>query len=45
MAQFIGGETNYSSWNVFSNTVEIYKSEGISGFFRYKIASHKINTF
>lgn len=33
MAQFVGGESNYSSWNVFSNSVEIYKSEGIAGFF------------
>lgn len=33
MAQFVGGEANYSSWNVFQNTVEIYKGEGIAGFF------------
>lgn len=33
MAQFVGGETNYSSWNVFQNTVEIYRGEGIAGFF------------
>lgn len=35
MAQFVGGETNYSSWNVFHNIGEIYKNEGVSGFFRY----------
>lgn len=33
MAQFVGGETNYSSWNIFQNAIEIYKGEGISGFF------------
>lgn len=33
MAQFVGGETNYSSWNIFHNAMEIYKGEGISGFF------------
>lgn len=33
MAQFVGGESNYSSWNIFQNALEIYKSEGISGFF------------
>lgn len=33
MAQFVGGETTYSSWNVFQNAIEIYKCEGISGFF------------
>lgn len=33
MAQFVGGETNYSSWNIFHNALEIYKGEGISGFF------------
>jgi carrier protein len=33
MAQFVGGETNYSSWNVFQNAIEIYRTEGISGFF------------
>mgnify|MGYP001810657105 CR=1 FL=1 len=35
MAQFVGGETNYSSWNVFQNTVEIYRGEGVAGFFRW----------
>jgi len=33
MAQFVGGEGNYSSWNIFQNAIEIYKGEGISGFF------------
>lgn len=33
MAQFVGGETNYSSWNIFQNAIEIYRGEGISGFF------------
>jgi len=33
MAQFVGGETNYSSWNVFQNIGEIYRTEGILGFF------------
>lgn len=33
MAQFVGGETNYSSWNIFHNALEIYRGEGISGFF------------
>jgi len=33
MAQFVGGETNYSSWNIFANALEIYRSDGISGFF------------
>jgi len=33
MAQFVGGETSYSSWNVFQNALEIYRGEGISGFF------------
>lgn len=33
MAQFIGGETRYSSWNVFQNSVEIYQTDGLSGFF------------
>jgi len=33
MAQFIGGETRYSSWNVYQNTIEIYSNEGILGFF------------
>lgn len=33
MAQFVGGETKYSSWNVFSNFVVIYKNDGFSGFF------------
>ena len=34
MAQAVGGETTYSSWNVFQNCIEIYRGEGISGFFR-----------
>lgn len=34
MAQFVGGETRYSSWNIFKNTFEIYRSEGVRGFFR-----------
>lgn len=34
MAQFVGGETKYSSWNIFQNTFEIYHSEGVKGFFR-----------
>lgn len=33
MAQFVGGETRYSSWNIFKNAVEIYKFEGVQGFF------------
>lgn len=33
MAQFVGGETRYSSWNVFKNALEIYNYEGIQGFF------------
>jgi len=33
MAQFVGGETRYSSWNVIQNTIEIYRSEGAKGFF------------
>jgi len=33
MAQFVGGETRYSSWNVFHNIVEIYRGEGLAGFF------------
>ncbi|RNA18405.1 mitochondrial carrier -like protein [Brachionus plicatilis] len=33
MAQFIGGETAYSSWNPFHNIAEIYRGEGIQGFF------------
>lgn len=33
MAQFIGGEDIYSSWNVIQNIREIYKTEGVSGFF------------
>ncbi|CAF0974542.1 unnamed protein product [Brachionus calyciflorus] len=33
MAQFIGGETAYSSWNIFHNISEIYRSEGVLGFF------------
>lgn len=33
MAQFIGGEDVYSSWNVVQNIREIYKTEGVSGFF------------
>lgn len=33
MAQFVGGETKYSSWNIFHNALEIYRGEGISGFF------------
>lgn len=33
MSQFVGGETNYSSWNIFHNAMEIYRGEGISGFF------------
>jgi len=33
MAQAFGGETTYSSWNVFQNCIVIYRGEGISGFF------------
>lgn len=33
MAQFVGGESSYSSWNIFQNALEIYRGEGISGFF------------
>jgi len=33
MSQFVGGESQYSSWNIFQNAIEIYKAEGISGFF------------
>lgn len=33
MAQFVGGETRYSSWNIFKNGLEIYRHEGIQGFF------------
>jgi len=33
MAQFVGGEDIYSSWNVIQNTTQIYKGEGILGFF------------
>lgn len=33
MAQFVGGETRYSSWNVFQNTTEIFNNEGWGGFF------------
>lgn len=33
MAQFVGGETRYSSWNIFKNGLEIYRFEGIQGFF------------
>merc|ERR1719468_592550 len=33
MAQFVGGETRYSSWNIFKNGLEIYRYEGIQGFF------------
>lgn len=33
MAQFVGGETSYSSWNVFQNAVEIQRGEGVLGFF------------
>jgi carrier protein len=33
MAQFVGGETQYSSWNIYQNTIEIYSNEGIWGFF------------
>jgi mitochondrial carrier len=33
MSQFVGGETDYSSWNVFQNTIVIYKHDGLAGFF------------
>lgn len=33
MAQFVGGETEYSSWNFFQNTITIYRNEGLGGFF------------
>lgn len=33
MVQFIGGETRYSSWNIFQNFLEIYRCEGVAGFF------------
>lgn len=33
MAQFVGGETNYSSWNIVQNTLEIWRGEGAAGFF------------
>lgn len=33
MAQFVGGETRYSSWNIFKNGMEIYRYEGVQGFF------------
>jgi len=33
MAQFIGRETNYSSINIFQNFHEIYRQQGIGGFF------------
>lgn len=33
MAQFVGGETRYSSWNIFKNGLEIYRFEGVQGFF------------
>lgn len=33
MAQFVGGESRYSSWNIFQNIGEIYRTEGILGFF------------
>lgn len=33
MAQFVGGETRYSSWNIFKNAIEIYRYEGLQGFF------------
>jgi len=33
MAQYVGGETIYSSWNVFQNAAVIYRGEGVAGFF------------
>ena len=33
MVQFVGGETDYSSWNVFQNAITIYRNEGLGGFF------------
>lgn len=36
MAQFIGGETRYSSWNIIKNGLEIYRYEGVQGFFEYE---------
>lgn len=33
LGQFIGGETNYSSYNLVQNITEIYRQEGIAGFF------------
>lgn len=33
MAQFVGGETRYSSWNIIKNGLEIYRYEGVQGFF------------
>lgn len=33
MAQFIGQEQKYSSWNIFQNAREIYVNEGLGGFF------------
>lgn len=33
VAQFVGGETKYSSFNVFANAGVIYSEEGIQGFF------------
>lgn len=33
MSQFIGRETNYSSWNFLENFHEILRNDGIAGFF------------
>ena len=33
MAQFVGDETKYSSWNIFQNFAQIYDNEGAQGFF------------
>jgi hypothetical protein len=35
MGQFIGRERVYSSINIFQNCQEIYKQQGIGGFFVY----------
>jgi hypothetical protein len=36
MAQFVGGESNYSSWNIIQNAQEIFRNEGLGGFFRFE---------
>jgi len=33
IAQFVGGETYYSSWNPIQNILHVYDTEGISGLF------------